>query len=181
MWVLKREGECQILPQVWQNCIKPLRTKFDLPLFWHCVYRASYYNVLMWRCVYRASYYNVLMWRCVYRASYCNVLMWHCVYRASYCNVLITNEMHSYYNQFLFHSFYLQTKNCGIKIDYKNCASCWLLTHCATLSLVFSTGIWPPRYHQVPSLDWSNNARNIWIWKFRAIPFLIPVCVFCQL
>ena len=31
--------------------------------------------------------------------------MWHCVYRASYCNVFMTNEMHSSFNQFLFHSF----------------------------------------------------------------------------
>ena len=29
------------------------------------------------------------------------------MYRASYCNVLITNEMHSSYDQFLFHSFCL--------------------------------------------------------------------------
>ena len=36
-----------------------------------------------------------------------NRLMWRCVYRASYCNVLMTNEMHSSYNQFLFHSFFL--------------------------------------------------------------------------
>ena len=32
-------------------------------------------------------------------------LIWRCVYRASYCNVLMTNEMHNYYSQFLFHSF----------------------------------------------------------------------------
>ena len=59
--------------------------------------------------------------------------------------VLVTNEIHSSYNQFLFHSFLSalrvsnessrskhveQTKKCGIKIDYKNCASRWLLTHC---------------------------------------------------
>ena len=57
----------------------------------------------------------------------------------------MTNEMHSSYNQFLFHSFLSalhvlnesslskhveQTENCGIKIDYKNCASRWSLTHC---------------------------------------------------
>ena len=99
------------------------------------------------------------------------------MYRALYCNVLITNEMHSSYNQFLFHSFLSalhvsnesnrsssgarpnilcntvhyfvllmmndwirskrieQTKNCGIKIDYKNCASRWLLTHCRLKSI----------------------------------------------
>ena len=28
-----------------------------------------------------------------------------CMYRASYCNVQNTNEMHNYYNQFLFYSF----------------------------------------------------------------------------
>ena len=92
--------------------------------------------------------------------------------------MLMTNEMHKFYNQILFHSFCLlymfrknlvghhqehsiiycitqfgtidtiyyavllmmndwihqkhveQTKNCGIKIDYKNCASRWSLTHC---------------------------------------------------
>ena len=29
------------------------------------------------------------------------------MYRASYCNVQMTNEMHSSYNQFLFHSISL--------------------------------------------------------------------------
>ena len=53
------------------------------------------------------------------------------------------NEMHNSYNQFYSTVFCLlymfrtnlvihhqeQTKNCGIKIDYKNCASRWSLTH----------------------------------------------------
>ena len=81
--------------------------------------------------------------------------------RASYCSVLMTNEMHNSYNQFYsivfclhnilyyrVHYFVLlmmndqihsknveQTKNCGIKIDYKNCASRWSLTHCNTTSI----------------------------------------------
>ena len=35
---------------------------------------------------------------------------------------MMNNEIHSKHVE--------QTKNCGIKIDYKNCASCWSLTHC---------------------------------------------------
>ena len=41
------------------------------------------------------------MWRTLFS------LIWRCVYRASYCNMLMTNDMHSSYNQFLFHSFFL--------------------------------------------------------------------------
>ena len=59
--------------------------------------------------------------------------------------MLMTNEMHNSYNKFLFHSYLSalhvskessrskhvkQTNNCGIEINYKNCASRWSLTHC---------------------------------------------------
>ena len=89
-----------------------------------------------------------------------------------YQNFLMTNEMHSSYNRFLFHSFlsvlhvsnessrsssaarhnilhYCRSadderldsfetckadkKNCGIKIEYKNCASRWSLTNWNTM------------------------------------------------
>ena len=101
MWrCVYRASYCNVL--MWR-CV--YRTSYCYVLMWRCVNRESYFSVWVWRFVYRASYCNVLMWRCVNRESYFNVLMWRFVYRASYCNVLMTNEMHSSYNKFLFHSF----------------------------------------------------------------------------
>ena len=49
--------------------------------------------------------------------------VWYNRYNRAY-----NNSNTAYYAVLLKHVE--QTKNCGIKIDYKNCASRWLLTHC---------------------------------------------------
>ena len=51
--------------------------------------------------------YNNFSWITCKRKNKRLCLILRCVYRPSYCSVLMTNEMHSSYNQFLFHSFCL--------------------------------------------------------------------------
>jgi hypothetical protein len=119
---------------------------------WRCVYRASYCNVLMTNEMHNSynQFYSTVF--CLLYMFRTNLVVHHQDYGIIYCITQYNQYNRAYstivpivlivlcntvYNAVLLmmndsirSKHVEQTKNCGIKIDYKNCASRWSLTHC---------------------------------------------------
>ena len=110
------------------------------------MYRASYCNVLMTNKTH--SSYNQFLFHSFLSALHVskessrsssgaryNILcytVWYNRADESSCSKLCNIVYYAVFlmmNDYIHSKYVEQTKNCGIKIDYKNCASRWSLTH----------------------------------------------------